>query len=82
MNTAKKAALVLAAAGVAAGATAGSAFATGHGAGAQASATKSPGVGSGNLVQAPIHIPANVSGNSVNVVGVLNPAFGNLAVNR
>lgn len=82
MNTAKKAALVIAAAGIAAGASAGSAFATGPSADAQGAATGSPGVGSGNLVQAPIHIPANVSGNSVNVVGILNPAFGNHAVNH
>ncbi|MFE1251061.1 chaplin [Streptomyces sp. NPDC058735] len=41
-----------------------------------------PGVGSGNVVQAPVHVPVNVSGNSVNVVGDLNPAFGDLAVNR
>ncbi|MBO8188402.1 MULTISPECIES: chaplin [Streptomyces] len=75
MNTAKKAALVLAAAGVAAGASAGSAFA--HSADAQGKAVKSPGVGSGNLVQAPVHVPVNLTGNSVNVVGVLNPVFGN-----
>ncbi|NSC20921.1 chaplin [Streptomyces albus subsp. chlorinus] len=82
MNTAKKAALVLAAAGIAAGASPGSAFATGPSADAQGAATNSPGVGSGNLVQAPIHIPANVTGNSVNVIGVLNPAFGNLTHNN
>ena len=80
MNTAKKAALVIAAAGVATGATAGSAFATG-GAAANGGAHHSPGVGSGNSVQAPVHVPANLSGNSVNVVGVLNSAFGNHAQN-
>ncbi|WP_326691347.1 MULTISPECIES: chaplin [unclassified Streptomyces] len=80
MKTVKKAALVIAAAGVAAGASTGSAFAHG-GAAANGSATKSPGVGSGNLVQAPVHIPANVSGNSVSVIGVLNPVFGNHAQN-
>lgn len=41
----------------------------------------SPGVVSGNLVQAPVHVPANAVGNSVNVVGVLNPAFGNTGMN-
>ncbi|QNP68506.1 chaplin [Streptomyces roseirectus] len=41
----------------------------------------SPGLLSGNGVQLPVHIPVNVSGNSVNVVGALNPAFGNDAVN-
>ncbi|UED83461.1 chaplin [Streptomyces profundus] len=42
----------------------------------------SPGVVSGNSVQAPIHVPVNVNGNTVNVVGLLNPAFGNVAVNN
>ncbi|MGW0823609.1 chaplin, partial [Streptomyces sp. NPDC002845] len=37
----------------------------------------SPGVLSGNNVQAPVSVPVNVCGNSVDVVGVLNPAFGN-----
>ncbi|MGP3988167.1 chaplin [Streptomyces sp. 3N207] len=77
MNTAKKAALVIAAAGVAAGASAGSALA--HSSGAQGKAVNSPGVGSGNLVQVPVDVPVNADGNSVNVVGVLNPAFGNIA---
>jgi hypothetical protein len=45
------------------------------------SATHSPGVGSGNLVQVPVHVPVNVSGNTVNVIGLLNPAFGNFAAN-
>ena len=79
MNIAKKAAVALTVAGIATGAAAGAAVAD---AGADGTAVKSPGVASGNLVQAPIHIPVNVSGNSVNVVGVLNPAFGNLGVNR
>ncbi|MEW1865811.1 MULTISPECIES: chaplin [unclassified Streptomyces] len=43
--------------------------------------TGSPGVLSGNSLQLPIDLPINVSGNSVNVVGVGNPAFGNTAVN-
>ncbi|MFF8374766.1 chaplin [Streptomyces sp. NPDC015661] len=41
----------------------------------------SPGVLSGNVVQAPIHIPVNVCGNSVNVIGVLNPAAFNTCIN-
>ena len=49
---------------------------------AEGVALKSPGVASGNLVQAPVHIPVNAVGNSVNVIGVLNPAFGNAAVNH
>ncbi|MFE0577316.1 MULTISPECIES: chaplin [unclassified Streptomyces] len=50
-------------------------------AGAQGVAAYSPGVGSGNLVQVPIHIPVNACGNTVSLVGLLNPAFGNTCVN-
>ncbi|MFG2875716.1 chaplin [Streptomyces sp. NPDC048337] len=50
-------------------------------AGAQAAAIGSPGVLSGNVVQVPIHIPVNVCGNTVNIIGLLNPAFGNYCVN-
>ncbi|MFD3969713.1 chaplin [Streptomyces cyaneofuscatus] len=50
-------------------------------AGAQGAAIGSPGVLSGNLVQVPIHVPVNVCGNTVNVIGLLNPAFGNTCVN-
>ncbi|WP_418956149.1 chaplin ChpH [Streptomyces tritici] len=50
-------------------------------AGAQGAAVHSPGVLSGNVVQVPIHIPVNVCGNTVSVIGLLNPAFGNTCVN-
>ena len=50
-------------------------------AGAGATATNSPGVLSGNVVQVPIHVPINVCGNTVNLIGLLNPAFGNTCVN-
>ncbi|WP_405616859.1 chaplin [Streptomyces sp. NBC_01511] len=50
-------------------------------AGAQGAAVGSPGVLSGNVVQIPVHIPVNVCGNSINVIGLLNPAFGNTCVN-
>ncbi|GAB3961884.1 chaplin [Streptomyces sparsus] len=78
MNAAKKAAFVVAAAGVAVGATAGAAFADASAAGA---ASHSPGVGSGNLAQVPVHIPVNLVGNTVTVIGALNPTFGNEGVN-
>jgi hypothetical protein len=52
------------------------------GAHAAGKAEASPGVGSGNLVQAPVHIPVNAVGNSVSVIGVLNPAFGNIGLNH
>ncbi|MFI2642218.1 chaplin [Streptomyces sp. NPDC018610] len=51
------------------------------GAAAQASGKDSPGVLSGNVVQLPVHVPVNVTGNSVNVVGVGNPATGNTSTN-
>ncbi|WOP07303.1 chaplin [Streptomyces cyaneofuscatus] len=50
-------------------------------AGAQGAAIGSPGVLSGNVVQVPVHVPVNVCGNTVNVIGLLNPAFGNTCVN-
>lgn len=49
--------------------------------GAQGAAVHSPGVLSGNVIQAPIHVPVNVCGNTVTVIGLLNPAFGNTCVN-
>ncbi|MDA5285348.1 chaplin [Streptomyces sp. NPDC054904] len=80
MNSAaaKKAALVLATAGLAAAGAAGSAVADSS---AEGAAVGSPGVLSGNLAQVPVHVPVNVCGNSVNVIGLLNPAFGNVCVN-
>ena len=51
-------------------------------AGAEGAAVGSPGVLSGNLVQVPVHIPINACGNTVNVIGLLNPAFGNTCVNN
>ncbi|MGA5440893.1 chaplin ChpH [Streptomyces griseoincarnatus] len=49
--------------------------------GAQGAAVHSPGVLSGNVVQAPVHVPVNVCGNTISVIGLLNPAFGNTCVN-
>ncbi|MEU4997367.1 chaplin [Streptomyces sp. NPDC021622] len=67
---------------VAAAALAGSAGIAAADAGAQGFAAHSPGVASGNAVQVPVHVPVNVCGNTVNVIGVANPAFGNHCVNR
>ncbi|CAM5534648.1 chaplin [Streptomyces coeruleorubidus] len=52
------------------------------GSGADGSASGSPGVVSGNTVQLPVHVPVNVCGNTVNVVGLLNPAAGNSCANK
>jgi hypothetical protein len=69
---------VAAAGGVLALAGSGVAYAD---AGAQGAAEGSPGVLSGNNVQVPVHVPVNLCGNSVDIVGVLNPTFGNHCVN-
>ncbi|WP_406327178.1 chaplin [Streptomyces sp. NBC_00203] len=45
-------------------------------------AVGSPGVLSGNVVQIPIDLDLNVCGNTINVVGLLNPAVGNVCVKR
>lgn len=50
--------------------------------GAQGAALGSPGVVSGNTIQVPIDIPINVCGNTINVIGLLNPAAGNVCVNK
>ncbi|ARP70292.1 chaplin [Streptomyces pluripotens] len=71
--------LVLTSAAVAA--VAGGAGVASADSGAQGVAAHSPGVLSGNVVQVPIHVPVNVCGNTVDVIGLLNPAFGNTCVN-
>lgn len=50
--------------------------------GAHGAAVHSPGVVSGNVIQIPVHVPINACGNTVNVIGLLNPAFGNYCVNK
>jgi small secreted domain DUF320 len=47
----------------------------------EAAAVGSPGVISGNNIQVPIHIPINLCGNTIDIVGVLNPAMGNVCIN-
>jgi ChpA-C len=78
MSRIAKAAVMTAAAGAALVGAAGVASAD---AGAAGGAVGSPGVISGNNIQVPIHIPINLCGNSIDVIGVLNPAFGNTCIN-
>ncbi|WP_336052402.1 chaplin [Streptomyces sp. CA2R101] len=52
------------------------------GANAAGFAAGSPGILSGNNVQIPINIPINICGNSVSPLSLLNPAFGNICINR
>ncbi|MFI6687273.1 chaplin [Streptomyces sp. NPDC050485] len=74
---AKTAAVV---AGAAAVALAGAGIAAAD-AGAEGVAAHSPGVVSGNAAQVPVHVPVNLCGNTVSVIGLLNPAFGNECAN-
>ena len=55
---------------------AGAGVASAHGAQAEGAAWNSPGVVSGNTIQVPVHIPVNLCGNTISVIGLLNPAFG------
>ncbi|MFF5160522.1 chaplin, partial [Streptomyces sp. NPDC000348] len=41
----------------------------------------SPGVGSGNHIQVPVHVPVNVCGNSVDILGAGNATEGNDCAN-
>ncbi|MFI1158064.1 chaplin [Streptomyces sioyaensis] len=50
--------------------------------GAQGAALNSPGVVSGNTVQVPVQVPVNACGNTVSVVGLMNPSFGEYCVNK
>lgn len=74
-------ALVLGGAGMASAKDDGGQKKDGGGATAVGSASKSPGLISGNTIQVPLHVPINVCGNSINVIGLLNPAFGNTCKN-
>ncbi|MBR7836881.1 chaplin [Actinospica durhamensis] len=77
MNVKKIAALTgVTGALVVAGASAAMADSSAHG-----FAADSPGILSGNNVQAPIHIPVNVTGNSISVIGLLDSAFDNQSWN-
>jgi hypothetical protein len=51
-------------------------------AGARGAAVGSAGVLAGNAAQVPVHIPVNLCGNTINVVGLLNPALGNTCINK
>lgn len=72
---------VAAVAALAAGTALGGVTAAFADSGAAGGAANSPGVVSGNAFQIPVHIPVNLCGNTINVVGLLNPAFGNTCFN-
>ncbi|WP_327678132.1 chaplin [Kitasatospora sp. NBC_00458] len=78
MSIKKTAAVGAAVVGIVA-AGAGSAMAS---SGAEGVAAGSPGVISGNQLQVPVHVPVNLCGNTIDIIGLLNPAFGNTCVNN
>ncbi|WP_372407779.1 chaplin [Streptomyces luteireticuli] len=49
---------------------------------AKGAAVGSPGVVSGNVIQVPIHLPINFCGNTIDIVGLLNAASGNVCVSK
>jgi hypothetical protein len=57
---------------------AGSAMAS---AGAEGVAAGSPGVISGNEIQIPVHVPINLCGDTIDVIGLINPDYGNTCIN-
>ncbi|MEU7183447.1 MULTISPECIES: chaplin [Streptomyces] len=34
----------------------------------------------GKDIQVPVHVPPNARGNSISLIGLLNPAFGNICI--
>ncbi|MEV6780309.1 chaplin [Streptomyces syringium] len=78
MSRIAKAAILTVAAGTALSGAAGIAVAD---SGAKGAAVGSPGIISGNVIQVPLHIPINLCGNTIDIVGLLNPTFGNTCVN-
>ncbi|GAA1280524.1 chaplin ChpD [Streptomyces aureus] len=50
--------------------------------GAEGAALTSPGVISGNVVQVPVNVPVNLCGDTVDVIGALNPALGDGCANN
>ncbi|MGK5733569.1 chaplin [Streptomyces sp. URMC 124] len=78
MSRIAKAAALTVAAGVAVTGAAGVATAA---SGANGAAVGSPGVISGNVIQVPIQVPINLCGNTIDIIALLNPTFGNTCVN-
>ncbi|MFE7127291.1 chaplin [Streptomyces sp. NPDC057617] len=78
MSRIAKAVVLSTTAAAAVAGTSGVAFAD---ADAKAAAVGSPGVLSGNVLQIPVHIPLNLCGNTIDIIGLLNPTFGNTCFN-
>ncbi|WP_308213679.1 chaplin [Streptantibioticus rubrisoli] len=67
---------------IAGGALAGGSGAAFADAGAAGAAVGSPGVISGNVIQVPISLPINLCGNSIDIIALLNPTFGNACASK
>ncbi|GAB2606026.1 chaplin ChpF [Streptomyces capparidis] len=78
MSRIAKAAAVTATAGLVLAGAAAPAFADAE---ADAAIKESPGVISGNAIQIPLHVPINICGITVDIIALLNPAFGNVCIN-
>ncbi|MGK5639602.1 chaplin [Streptomyces sp. URMC 126] len=78
MSRIAKAAALTATVGAALAGATGTALADSN---AKGAAVGSPGVISGNVIQIPIHLPINLCGNTVDIVGLLNSTNGNVCVN-
>ncbi|GAA0472569.1 chaplin [Streptomyces sp. NPDC046215] len=78
MSRIAKVAALTVAAGAAVSGAAGVATAN---SGAQGAAVGSPGIISGNVIQVPVQVPINLCGNTIDIVGLLNPTFGNTCAN-
>ncbi|MFB7598144.1 chaplin [Streptomyces sp. NPDC056160] len=51
-------------------------------AGAEGVAANSPGVLSGDVIEVPINLGLNLCGDSIDVIGLLNPASGNACASK
>ena len=49
--------------------------------GAAGTAIGSPGVLSGNVIEIPVNVPIDLCGDSVNVIGLIDPVLGSACVN-
>ncbi|MEU8787612.1 chaplin [Streptomyces sp. NPDC048637] len=77
-NIKRAMAVTVAASGLA---LAGAGVASAHTPQAQGGTVDSPGIVSGNSVQAPVHVPVNACSITATVIGALNPTFGSPCLN-
>ncbi|MEU7020871.1 chaplin [Streptomyces sp. NPDC046203] len=49
--------------------------------GAEGAAIGSPGVVSGDVIQVPIDLDLNLCGDTIDIIGIMNPAFGVTCIN-